>query len=169
MMISVKTPLFILFFNLWSFASLLLQVGSFYSLINTWLAMSCVTSCAHFFPISIFFPLVLWNSQSTVVKSRDSCWQHGLPIMKLSLRYCKIAMYPLNRKSYRNLLCSFLNHGFQGPCDICCACRGSTKQLFSLTLGTLKMVPAVSLKADRKLLCRNTAVISLLSCTITND
>lgn len=75
-----------------------------------------------FFPTSLFSPLYSEILKSIIVKSRDSCWEHGSPIIKLSLKCFEIVIYHLNI----NLFSSFLNWGFQGFSDICCVCRDDT-------------------------------------------
>lgn len=123
MLLSVKMQRFF-FFNLWSFAGLLVLSSWLYSWMSTCLGSELRSILSSFFSnnFSVFSPLHCEILKSIIVKSRDSCWEHGLPVVKCSLKCFKIAIYPLNR----NFLCSFLKWGFQGPCDICCACRDST-------------------------------------------
>lgn len=110
------------FFYLWSFAGLLVLSSWQLDEYLTWKWVAKHIVFIFFQQLLSFSPLHCETLKSIIVKSRDSCWEHGLPVVKCSLKCFKIAIYPLNR----NLLCSFLKWGFQGPCDICCACRDST-------------------------------------------
>lgn len=91
--------------------------------------MSCKPIVLVFFPTSLFSPLYSEILKSMIVKSRDSRWEHGLPIIKLSLKCFEIVIYHLNI----NLFCSFSLTGVSKASVIFVVLVGKTHNSYLLS------------------------------------